>query len=200
MKRAGCQSMILSLFVVMIVPGARAAAERASSPTSPIESRERVISPRVAGMLAAAAPKFAASPATATPDAAATAPVARERIAADGRPAPANGIVRLPDYVVRERKPAKLPEPEEVMSPRALEQIAMQRFLGDEQGLDRALSVLTPVHLWRKIPVLGKVPFGGFQTNEDRAMGMYRAAQIKERWEYLLSPEFKPTPAPPPAK
>ncbi len=145
-------------------------------------------------MLAAAVPKYSPPPALAA-EPANSAPAAGGRIATANRPAPANGIVRLPDYLVRERKPAPLPKPEEVMAPRALERIAMQRHLGDEQGLERALSVFTPVHLWRKIPLLGKFPFRGFQTNEDRAMDLYWKAQMAERWEYLSSPEFKPTPS-----
>ncbi|MBI5692120.1 MAG: hypothetical protein HZC55_18725 [Verrucomicrobia bacterium] len=107
-------------------------------------------------------------------------------------PAPANAIVRLPDYVVRERKPPRLPEAEEVMSPREREQLALQRFLGDEQGLDRALSMITPVHLWRKIPLLGRFPFLGFETNEQRAVRLYEEARRAERVAYLYSPEFHP--------
>lgn len=107
-------------------------------------------------------------------------------------PAPANTIVRLPDYVVRERKPPRLPEPEEVMSPREREQLALQRFLGDEQGLDRALSMVTPVHLWRRIPLLGRFPFLGFETNEQRAVRLYEEARRTERLAYLYSPEFHP--------
>lgn len=162
--------------------------------TESAATRERAVSPRVAGLLAAAVPKYSSAPPPAA-ESPAPAPAASARLAATDRPAPANGIVRLPEYVVRERKPAKLPEREEVISRQQLERIAMQRHLGDEQGLERALSVLTPVHLWRKIPVLGKFPFRGFQTNEDRAMDLYWKAQMAERWEYLSSPEFKPTPS-----
>jgi len=81
------------------------------------------------------------------------------------------------------------------MSRRQLEQVAMQRYLGDEQGLERALSMLTPVHLWRKIPVLGRFPLVTFETNEQRAMRMDEAARIKARWEALsglMSPQSKP--------
>ncbi len=123
------------------------------------------------------------------------------RPASSERLTPANGIVRLPEYVVRERKPAKLPDPEEVMARQQLERIAMQRHLGDEQGLERALSMLTPVHLWRKIPVLGKFPLVSFETNEQRAMRMDYDAKIKARWDALsglMSPELKPAPKPQP--
>ena len=161
-------------------------------------ARERPVSPRVAGLLAAAVPKYSPPPPAEPTE---PAPAAPARIAAADRPAPANGIVRLPEYVLRERKPAKLPDLEEVMSRERLERIAMQRHLGDEQGLERALSMLTPVHLWRKIPVLGRFPLVTFETNEQRAMRMDEAAKIKARWEALsglMSPQLKPAAAPPP--
>lgn len=181
---------LLSGFAIVAAVSWGAAAEPVTgAPTT----RERAVSPRAAGMLAAAVPKYLPPPPA--PEPSEPVPAASARITTTDRPAPANGIVRLPEYVVRERKPAKLPEPEEVMSRQQLERIAMQRHLGDEQGLERALSVLTPVHLGRKIPVLGKFPFRGFQTNEDRAMDLYWKAQMAARWEYLNSPEFKPTPS-----
>jgi len=175
---------------------------RAAEPASNLSiARERVVSPRVAGMLAAAGPIYSPPSSPATP-ATEMAEVAAARPAASERVTPANGIVRLPDYVVRERKPPKLPDPEEVMPRRQLEQIAMQRHLGDEQGLERALSMLTPVHLWRRIPVLGRFPLVTFETNEQRAMRMDEAAKIKARWDALaglMSPELRPSPPAAPA-
>ncbi len=191
MERPVCR-LLVGFAIAAAVSWGGAAEPVRETPTT----RERVVSPRVAGMLGAAVPKYSPPPVPVA-EPAEGAPAASRRIAAADRPVPANGIVRLPEYVVRERKPAKLPDPEEVMSPQQLERIAMQRHLGDEQGLERALSVLTPVHLWLKIPVLGKFPFRGFQTNEDRAMDLYWKAQKAERWEYLNSPEFKPTPPAP---
>lgn len=95
---------------------------------------------------------------------------------------PANRIVRLPAVVVTERRP---PRAEEVLTGRALERVAMARFLGDETGLNRAMNTLTVKHLWNRIPVLGKFGLLHFETNEERAMRMYRAARQAERWQHV---------------
>lgn len=146
--------------------------------------RERVVSSRVAEILNAAAPKYdPPSPAAEkSPESASAAPAARSRLSEPT--VPANTIVRLPDYVVRERKPKPLPKYEEVISPRDLEKLAMQEFLGDERGFDRGfLNLFTVPQLWSKIPILGQIPFGlGFETNEQRAMRMYRADREAKAW------------------
>ena len=111
-------------------------------------------------MFAAVAPKF-------TP----TTPVENGATVrtATGREQPANGIVRLPDYLVRE---PKLPTPEEVRSRRELERYAMDKYLGPENGFDRGvLNLFTFPQLWRKIPLLGQIlpcPIPSV-TNEERA-------------------------------
>lgn len=58
-------------------------------------TRDRAVSPRVAGMLAAAVPEYSPPPPTEPAEAAPARPTASERLT------PANGIVRLPEYVVR---------------------------------------------------------------------------------------------------
>jgi hypothetical protein len=158
-----------------------------------VPKRERPISPRIAEMLAATAPKFEPVPGYARAKRSETGlPETAPRLP-ESQHAPANGIVRLPDYIVRERKPRELPSVEDVMLPRQLEKLAMQEFLGDEQGLDRALNTLTVAHLWKKIPVLGRFPFN-FVTNEERAMALYRADREAKKWAELgslLSPELR---------
>lgn len=159
---------------------------------TPGTKRTRAVSPRVAEMLSAATASL--EPMRAKSEAASEsrgdADPLRARAPESTR---ANDIVRLPDYVVRERKPQPPLTPEQVMGPRALEKAAMQEFLGDEQGLDRALNTLTLAHLWKKIPVLGRFPFN-FVTNEERAMMLYRADREAKKWAELgsfLTPEEK---------
>lgn len=159
------------------------AAERQGTPPP-----QRVVSPRVAELLAAVSPKYeppAALVVTASPP-----------TPAIPRVTPANKIVRLPVYIVRE---PKVPKTEEVLTRKVVEKIAMQRYLGEEDGLNRALSVITPVHLWRRIPILGKYPLVTFQTNEQRAMAIYEREKIAERWadlSGLLSPSLRPSSSP----
>ena len=63
--------------------------------------------------------------------------------------------------------------------------------------------MITPVHLWRKIPLLGRFPLVTFETNEQRAMRMDEAAKIKARWDALsglMSPELRPAAPPEPLR
>jgi hypothetical protein len=151
--------------------------------------RERVISPRVAEILSAAAPRFTPpAPTSGGPIVgSAPSPAARARLGS-GPQVPANTIIRLPEYVVTERKPRPLPKYEEVISPRELEKLAMREFLGPEDGFDRGfLNVITVPQLWKMIPLLGKIPLAGFMTNEERAMGMYRADREAKAWAESMS-------------
>ena len=81
-------------------------------------------------------------------------------------------IVRLPKYVVRESRPLN----DEQM--RAIEgnaNLAMRRYLGDTNSLDRGiLNHFTFPELWGKIPLLGSLPcpLPGM-TNQERAMQRY---------------------------
>jgi hypothetical protein len=165
--------------------------------------RRRPISPRTAEMLSAAMPKF-------EPIASSEVTDQRAGLRAKSPDQPANGLVRLPQYIVRE---PKLPAPHEVMTRSAREKFAMQKYLGDENGLERTLNMFSISGLWAKIPVLGKYPFvvGQFQgrhsglavgpmTNAQRALEQYEKDKTAERWEQLsglMSPQLKPaTPAP----
>jgi hypothetical protein len=127
--------------------------------------------------------------------------------------------VRLPQYLVRE---PKLPSRDEVTSRRSLEQMAMQKYLGDETGLYRVMNMFSPAALWQKIPVLGKNsrfmigrfsgpgsgPASGEYTNEDQAMARYEADKKRERMENLmglispaeLAKAFNPEAPPPPPR
>jgi hypothetical protein len=190
---------LIVLAWMMAAPAACAAED------GPKPQRERLVSPRVAEMLAATMPKF--EPAAEAPRVTESPPPIA------GPDKPANGLVRLPSYIVRE---PKLPPPDEVMTKREREKIAMQKYLGDENGLERALNMFSVSGLWAKIPVLGKFPFivGQFQgrhsglavgpqTNEQRALEMYEKEKIAERWDQLSgleSPSLKPPAAPPPLK
>lgn len=160
--------------------------------SAPIERRERVVSPRVSALLSAATPKFTAEKPEKPVEAASA---ARARLAED---VPANGIVRLPSYIVRDRRP---PKPEEVMVPRDVEKLAMQRYLGEEDGIDRGfLNLFTVKSLWKKIPVLGGYQLEGFATNEERAMEIYRIEKKKEeaeKYRGLMSPSLRPEAQPP---
>ena len=156
----------------------------------PRPKRERVVSPRVAEILTAAAPKYAPTAPSKEESEGRTGnqvPAARARLASDAS-VPANTIIRLPDYVVTERKPKPLPKYEEVISRRELEKLAMQEFLGPEDGFDRGfLNLFTVAGLWKKIPILGVIPLAGFVTNEDRAMAMYRADREAKAWAEAMS-------------
>ncbi len=97
--------------------------------------------------------------------------------------APANGIVRLPRYVVHE---PRLPTPQEVMTRKELEHYAMDRYIGPEDGFDRGfLNVFTIAGLWKKIPILGGFPFVGSETNEDRGLRLYDEAERKRKMEEM---------------
>jgi hypothetical protein len=183
--------LAVALFGMAGISPAMGAEEATATEAAP--TRQRLVSPRVAQMLADVA---AREPASASNSTAPTEAAARSRMGSEDRDVPANRIVRLPDYIVRA---PRLPPREEVMSRRSLEQIAMQKYFGDETSLYRVLNMFSPVHVWRKIPVLGKFPFmigqfsgpgsgraRGAYTNEDRAMELYEFERMRERWETMM--------------
>jgi hypothetical protein len=163
----------------------------AAKDSAPASRRERAISPRVAEIFSAVAPKFEPS-ATVGREGEVAMPnpgsAPRPKVEPGANPARANTIIRLPEYLVQERKPRPLPKPEEIMSPRELEKLAMQEFLGPEDGFDRGfLNLFTVADLWKKIPLLGKFPLAVFETNEERAMRMYRADREAKAWAEAMS-------------
>lgn len=115
-------------------------------------------------MMAAEMPKF-------DPLHAGTAGPASAPLAAPAPELPAEGIIRLPSFVVHDQK---LPTELEVMTPEELTRYAMNKYLGPEDGIDRGVLNLANVRqFWNKIPVLGSFPLLGFETNEARALRLY---------------------------
>ncbi|MDP3070079.1 MAG: hypothetical protein Q8N18_07300 [Opitutaceae bacterium] len=111
--------------------------------------RTRVISPEVAAALAQAAPTFAPPPPKPEPKPEEELPDARDI------DKPKNSIVRLPKYLVLEKKPAILSE-RAVHTQKGLADIAMKRYITEtDQVLNRF-----------RIPFLT-------MTNEARALAMY---------------------------
>lgn len=105
--------------------------------------RTRAISPEVAAQLAAAAPKFEALPAQPKPEESQARVVEETDIRDTDKPM--NGIVRLPRYIVIERRPPMLRE-RDILTSKGVEDIAMKRYITET---DRALNAFT-------LPLLGK--------------------------------------------
>ena len=152
------------------------AVELANTPAAP--RRERAVSPRVAALLAASMPKYdGPKPGEA-------------KLATGARDKPANGIVRLPDYIVRE---PRLPTPEQVMTQKAVEQFAMNQYLDPKDGFDRGLlNAFTIAQWWQKLPLIGHLlpcPIPSM-TNEQRAMVYYyedERLRMKRDFEEMAS-------------
>ncbi len=111
--------------------------------------RNRAISGGVAAALAAAAPKYTPPPPKQEPRPVAEQPDMREV------DKPKNTIVRLPDYIVRERKPPVLNE-RTINTEKGLTDIAVRRYISD---LDQALNRFT-------LPLFGS-------AYQQRARAMY---------------------------
>jgi hypothetical protein len=148
------------------------------APDESASQRTRAISPYLRRVLNDASARVAPPPPSASDASAESA--ARQRVALEDPDLLGKPVVRLPEYHVRE---PKLPSPQEVMTRKALEQYAMNKYLGDERGFDRGfLNLFNLASLWKKVPVLGKVPLPGFVTNEDRAMQLYHEDRNRQRW------------------
>ena len=118
--------------------------------------------------------------------------------AAPGTPAdPA--LVRMSPYVARERR---LPPDESFLTKAGRADYAMDRYMGSAYGLNRAvLNRYTLPDLWKKIPLLGVLPFvgpPGTKTNEDRSMDQLIPDELVESSAELASLNSfqEPTPAP----
>jgi len=126
--------------------------------------RARLVSPHLAEALAEKMPAF--EPKTADQKGKAQAEAVDDR--------PANGIVRLPRYVVRE---PKVPSERDVRSPRGLEVHAMNKYMGDSDGITRGvLNRFTLGGVWDRF-VKGRIPLiGRFDwavTLEGKALDRY---------------------------
>jgi hypothetical protein len=87
--------------------------------------------------------------------------------------AQSDGVIQLPTFEAR--APRLLTE-DEVLTDKGRAELAMNRYLGPADGIDRGLlNAFTLPGLWKKIPVLGRIPclLGGM-TNETRAMQLYK--------------------------
>ncbi|HVS54475.1 MAG TPA: hypothetical protein VHD62_19115 [Opitutaceae bacterium] len=115
----------------------------------PDENRARPVSPDVAARLAASAPKFAPPPPQPAPK--------PEEEGVDLRDVdkPKNGIIRLPKYIVQERKPAVLDE-RAVHTEKGLTDIAVRRYISE---VDRVMNGFY-------LPIVGS-------SSEKRARAMY---------------------------
>jgi hypothetical protein len=128
-----------------------------ATPTPAAPERTRAISPDVAARLAASAPKY-------TPPPPAPPPKPEEEVDLRDVDKPRNGIIRLPKYIVQERKPAVLDE-RAVNTEKGLKDIAVRRYISE---LDHVMNRFS-------IPLLTPVRTGnGNSATDDRALAMYR--------------------------
>jgi hypothetical protein len=96
--------------------------------------------------------------------------------AASAKPAPAvapgktaSDITSMPAFIVRD---VKIPTEEKILTYKARTKIAMDKYLGPSDGLDRGLlNALTVSQLWKKVPLIGGLDFGTpvHMSNADRA-------------------------------
>lgn len=167
-----------ALFASAMAIGAEVSAAGGETAGGLAQSGPRNFSPHAAALLAAGLPKVEPLKSEETG-------LARKQTASSDETKPANGIVRLPKYVVRE---PKLPTPQEIMTPKELENYAMNRYVGAEGGFDRGfLNLFTVAGLWKKIPVLGRFSFVGSETNAERGMRLYAEAERKRKMEELMN-------------
>ena len=171
----------LILALCAVSTWAATAAEEVTAPTGAAAqtpgtpSHERAISVRAAKMLAAGLPK-AETPEPAD-GIAAPGPAARGE-----REQPANTIVHLPPYLVRE---PRVPTSEDVRTPRGLEVYAMNKYLGAPDGFSRAvLNRFTIADAWKRVPVLGRYPW--FSSPEKTAVAMYYDDEHRKKMADLV--------------
>lgn len=146
-----------------------------------------VASPKIKAMLHAALPR--AVPAARQENSAP--PPLLARVPAGAPDVPANGIVRLPSYVVAESA-LKLPKEREVLTEAALAPIAVREYIPETH---RVLNAVSLRGLWKRIPVLGRYELVDHETNEERGLRLYKEAKVREQWANLLSlqsPLLKP--------
>jgi hypothetical protein len=177
------------------------AEEANASAAANAATRQRLVSPHVAQMLtevAARQPAPVAEPAVKEVTAESA---ARQRVAVEARDVPANGIVRLPDYIVRDRK-VKLPTPQDVMTEQELARYAVRKYFSDGHEFWGRIDLGA---VWQTIPILGRIL--PLMSIEQRAMERYQDERYRERWSdamSLLSPadreRVKHPDRPPPSK
>ena len=164
----------LTLILLASVAGPAARAQPNDPVTAANPHHESALSPGLASTILATLPKY--HPPKPAPAAAAPAS------AAD---LPHNGIIRLPDFIVRDRR---LPDPEDFLTEKGRNAAAAARYLGPETTFDRVLNHVTLNDLWKSIPILGKIPFVPFQSMDrgERAMYLYGRVEEQRRTKELL--------------
>lgn len=152
--------------------------------------RDRAVSTNVAALLAAGTPRFPVMKPEEKPANAPSAPIVNR---------PANEIVRLPNFVVRE---PRVPTPEDIRTPRGLEVYAMNKYLGRADGFSRGvLNRYTLADGWaratKRIPVLNW--FEWATSPEKRALDMYYDDEVRKKLRDLHELQAMPS-KPPPAR
>ncbi len=160
------------LFAALAATVARAQTADSAPAASP--KHEHATSPKLTSTILATLPKY-------DPPKASTG--ASTRVGPEDKPR--NGIIRLPDFVVRDRRP---PDPEDLLTEKGRNAAAATRYLGPETTLDRVLNHTTLSDLWKKIPLLGDLPFVPFQSMDrgERAMYLYGRIEEERRIKELM--------------
>ena len=142
---------------------------------------QKVVSPQLSSVILEGLPRFESPQAVRFDPAKASGPGVESPIG----PAPSFASVQLPAFDVTALK--DFPREEDVLTLKGQAEADMDEYLGDRHGLDRGvLNRYTLPELWRKIPVLGVLPFAGTQksiSNADRAKPMRLQATLKEMKE-----------------
>jgi hypothetical protein len=141
--------------------------------------RTRAVSAHVAAALAEKMPKY-------EPHAGEEKPKPDAPVQPDAQ-RPANGIVRLPKYIVEGER---LPSTEELRSPKGLEHYTMNKYMGDADGISRGvLNHFTLGGAWNRF-VKGRVPLlGRFDwkfSQEDEALKRYYDDEVRKKLRGLV--------------
>jgi hypothetical protein len=133
----------LALFgAVMLAAGTAAADEDASHATSSY----------IMSVISAGLPQFDAAQGNGK------AAVAKAELAPKKNVLP-SGVTLMPAFTITE---AKLPSQRQMLTYRGWTQPLIDKYMGPSDGLDRGvLNRLTLAQIWKKIPILGALPFIG---------------------------------------
>lgn len=151
--------------------------------SAPAPKRSRAVSAHLAAALAEKMPKY--EPAAGTEKANHEASREPEELR------PANGIVRLPRYIVEGEK---APSPEELRSMKGIEAYAMNKYMGEPDGISRGvLNRFTLDGAWKRF-VKGRVPLlGRFDwavSQEDEALKRYYDDEVRKKLRGLVDFEL----------
>ena len=156
---------------------AAAQAEAATKVTSPAPAQ--TASPVISSMIAAGLPKYEPGAAKAATDKPASPAGSTEPDAVASKAT----IVHLTSMIVRNQR---LPTPSEVMTDKEKARRGMDTYIGPENGIDRGfLNLFTIASLWQRLPFFGRFNLDGFETNEQRGLRLYKAAELRQQFEDL---------------